>query len=1047
MLSLPSIHFQYFKLIIFSRHLVILQRNILKEVLKIPIMRIRSIHLRNYKSFKEEQTLELGMKNIILGSNGTGKSTFLSAIRAIFSMEQTSSSYNDNELPSEIELDIDNTLGYFPLPQYFVLKMINPNSAARAQYFVNNRPISSEEMQGLMYNAGIGTESFIMQGKALELSNSSPSERYKLISRISGVSHYEASRAQSLKLLESDDKILSLIERIELKNKKREGFIRDQTEYKAILSRKKELEYKLRLMEILELNRSIEKEIQQNMPENLNNSDFTDSASDFNMVDLELKECKERIVDCRGKIDAINSRLKQYDDKIVSELRTRLGLSPGISNTVTGASESVNSQNINQNTNNSLNANNNLTLNPYEEKLGALSKKFADLNAFYDQLTDSKNSLEIEIKALKYYEAGKDRQEDIEELEKRYSQNSSKLQKNPAAVAENSYAHKKDLWNKKNKIKTGLVDLNKTLASLENKMLYLGKEQINIYEKIKNEPGVLGMVYGLLNVPGAILEAFESVCSNSLYWIVVENEDIASKMIHKIDGRGVFVALNRIGGSRPAKSSAEIKGDDRLIKMSSYIKSEKKYKSLISFICKDYYICSDLNTGFACKELYDINIVTFDGDIIKRNGVVCGGYEPPKNILRDHRKTVDEIKKCNEEIKAIDNELSQINDVSLAESNGEDENVVTNNLKALNLYISYKINMLKNKKVKLRNMDDLENSCRNIRERMREIKEEKDDVEGRMRQCRDKKERIAEIIDGLKDIDKSSFEILNCTRKEKELIDRKYSFKENRENINQKKYILINKRREIMEKIGIKDFSGISLDAILRGLEIPVEDHAGGDAEAKDLLFKSLKLCNAELKKYCGFENICFAEDSERNLREELELLNADRDKIKLYIEELDGRKEQTFVGGFNLVAGNFSHFYNRITGKDASLELREKEVFINIESVFSEGSLSSLSGGQKTAIAVSLLLAMQTSGSQNSSGNAPFYVLDEMDASLDRETAQKVYEIIAEQPGQYFISSFKEEALGCGDRFYRSVMENKASFIAEIDKREGYDVVRQSVC
>jgi structural maintenance of chromosome 3 (chondroitin sulfate proteoglycan 6) len=68
----------------------------------------------------------------------------------------------------------------------------------------------------------------------------------------------------------------------------------------------------------------------------------------------------------------------------------------------------------------------------------------------------------------------------------------------------------------------------------------------------------------------------------------------------------------------------------------------------------------------------------------------------------------------------------------------------------------------------------------------------------------------------------------------------------------------------------------------------------------------------------------------------------------------------------------------------------------------------SEFSGGQKTVIALSILMALQKCEP------APFYVFDEVDAALHMNYLERIISLIQleSQNSQYFITSFRTEML-----------------------------------
>ncbi|WP_419776150.1 AAA family ATPase, partial [Mixta mediterraneensis] len=45
-------------------------------------MHLETLRIKNYKSFKEDQTVAFGRCNMIVGKNGSGKSNLLNAIES-----------------------------------------------------------------------------------------------------------------------------------------------------------------------------------------------------------------------------------------------------------------------------------------------------------------------------------------------------------------------------------------------------------------------------------------------------------------------------------------------------------------------------------------------------------------------------------------------------------------------------------------------------------------------------------------------------------------------------------------------------------------------------------------------------------------------------------------------------------------------------------------------------------------------------------------------------------------------------------------------------
>lgn len=125
--------------------------------------------------------------------------------------------------------------------------------------------------------------------------------------------------------------------------------------------------------------------------------------------------------------------------------------------------------------------------------------------------------------------------------------------------------------------------------------------------------------------------------------------------------------------------------------------------------------------------------------------------------------------------------------------------------------------------------------------------------------------------------------------------------------------------------------------------------------------------------------------------------LMSEREDILKMIDEVEKKKEETFLETFNQVSANFKKTFSKLSpGGDASLVLEEKENpfegGIDI-SAKPQGkpilSIRAMSGGEKAITALSFLFAIQEYEP------SPFYVLDEVDASLDKENSERLASLL----------------------------------------------------
>ncbi len=143
--------------------------------------------------------------------------------------------------------------------------------------------------------------------------------------------------------------------------------------------------------------------------------------------------------------------------------------------------------------------------------------------------------------------------------------------------------------------------------------------------------------------------------------------------------------------------------------------------------------------------------------------------------------------------------------------------------------------------------------------------------------------------------------------------------------------------------------------------------------------------------------------------------LEAERNSIVKFIEEIDKDKRQTFLESYDKVDKDIREIFSRMTGGNAWLEIQ------NEDDIFSSGisylvqfpnkpkrESTSISGGEKTLAAITFLLALQKLKP------SPFYLLDEVDAHLDALNTERLSKILEERASgsQIIMVSLKDSVV-----------------------------------
>ncbi|XP_028797839.1 structural maintenance of chromosomes protein 2-1-like isoform X2 [Neltuma alba] len=166
------------------------------------------------------------------------------------------------------------------------------------------------------------------------------------------------------------------------------------------------------------------------------------------------------------------------------------------------------------------------------------------------------------------------------------------------------------------------------------------------------------------------------------------------------------------------------------------------------------------------------------------------------------------------------------------------------------------------------------------------------------------------------------------------------------------------------------------------------------------------------------------AEDEYNDLMSKKNIIENDKSKIKKVIEELDEKKKETLNVTWVKVNKDFgSIFSTLLPGTMAKLEPPEGcsfldglEVRVAFGSVWKQ-SLSELSGGQRSLLALSLILALLLFKP------APIYILDEVDAALDLSHTQNIGRMIKTHfpHSQFIVVSLKEGMFNNANVLFRT--------------------------
>ncbi len=149
-----------------------------------------------------------------------------------------------------------------------------------------------------------------------------------------------------------------------------------------------------------------------------------------------------------------------------------------------------------------------------------------------------------------------------------------------------------------------------------------------------------------------------------------------------------------------------------------------------------------------------------------------------------------------------------------------------------------------------------------------------------------------------------------------------------------------------------------------------------------------------------------------------VEKLSEEREAVLKMIDEIETKKVSIFMETFKMVSENFGEIFGSVFPGEGILILDNPSDPFNsglqmkVRDGNKEKYLESMSGGEKSLLALIFIFAIQLCKS------APFYVLDEADAALDKVNSKKMAELVKKlsEKTQFIVVSHKDTTLSESD-------------------------------
>ncbi len=277
---------------------------------------------------------------------------------------------------------------------------------------------------------------------------------------------------------------------------------------------------------------------------------------------------------------------------------------------------------------------------------------------------------------------------------------------------------------------------------------------------------------------------------------------------------------------------------------------------------------------------------------------------------------------------------------------------------------------------------------------------------------------------------------------------------------------MFNKRAKCEEFIQKKDGTLIRNEERVRAIESKRNDISikkavlGGEVEGLKKEFEqfqdvqlrrgiALADLQAEIKNFenmlrtMGNVNLRALEIYEKVNEEYLHLMDKfgklkfEKEDVLKMMYEIEGKKQESFMKTFKLLERNFREIFSSLSTKG------EAELIIeNLENVFDGGvdirvkivgnkylDIKGLSGGEKTLTALSFIFAIQEFEP------SWFYLMDEVDAALDKKNSELLSKLIAKysKGAQYIVISHNDAIISEAETIYGVTMQEGISKVVSL--------------
>ncbi len=942
--------------------------------------------MKGFKSFASEtQVLFINGMNSIVGPNGSGKSNIADAICFVLGRLSIKSLRADKTTnlifagtkihkpasQASVELIFDNSDKKFSIDakEITIERIVRANG--QGIYKINQETKTRQEVLELLAQAGIDPYGFniVLQGEISDLVKMAAEERRKIIEEVAGISIYELRKEKSLRELEKTD----------LKLKEVSSILRERTSYLKNLEEERKQAFKFKkLQEDEEKHKAsiLKRKLDEKLKE------LSGLQERFSKKEKEKQDAFKK----ENKIQEQISSLQEEVNKISSFIQK----SSGIEQT------SLNNK-----------------ISDIRAEIAVLEVRKENIQAKAQETELRKQKAELEISSIKL---------ELDKLRKEFpsqAKKSQELEKKKLEL-ENIEKQRKNLLNlkeKANSLKEILADKLKQKQKAEDESSFILKEISRIAEQLgfnsaeecKKE---LISLDSEIKKNAREIEEHELKLKQQEKLVISSETEISSyekikKQVSSLD----ICPLCKSKITQEHLTQVYSECDEKIIFYQNQLRSVDK--NLKDEIKKMIEINSSLRNNKVKAEI----------DLVKL-GNVEEKKEQIKRLGAEKSTIALQVLNLEKEKKSIDLKLDDLGEIESRYDKlfFELREISSRTQENLNSEVEFKERELENIKMGIK-----ENSrtISNLDEELKDVESQEGEKS--------------------KELDVLENESLELEKRYQKLLEKKSSLESDTHKLNSGLFEIKTQISGIENEINNLKIENARLDAEKENLDLDftqysqVEIISGSifalEARLKEIQVSLASIGSVNLRALEVYENMKKEYDS---IAEKVTVLENEKLEILKIIEEIDHKKRKTFIKTLDSINELFNRNFMELSVKgQVNLELENKEdpfaAGLDITVKVGKGKyfdVTSLSGGEQTLVALSLIFAIQEYKPYS------FYIFDEVDAALDKRNSEKLALLIKRymKTGQYIIVTHNDAIITESSVLYGVTMQDGISKIISLE-------------